>query len=92
WATQQADWGQAKKFQIGPQSLVDSGFQLFHLPPECVDGAVDKVRAYGCKPRPARRCKFCSFFVQIARRLPLCARPGMLPADFLFQWLPISRS
>jgi hypothetical protein len=44
--------GQAKKFQNTPQSLVDSGLQLFHLPPECVDGPVDKVRAHGCKPRP----------------------------------------
>jgi hypothetical protein len=39
--------GQAKKFVICSQSLVHSGFQLLHLPPECVDGAVDKVRAVG---------------------------------------------
>jgi hypothetical protein len=51
WATQQANWGQAKKFQNPSLSLVDSGLQLFYLPPETVDRPVDKVRAYGYRPR-----------------------------------------
>jgi hypothetical protein len=55
WATHPAIQGQAKKFPICPQSLVHSGLQLFHLPPETVDRPVDKVRAHGWKPRPVRR-------------------------------------
>jgi hypothetical protein len=47
WATQPTFQGQAKKFPICPQSLVHSGLQLFHLPPETVDRPVDKVRAHG---------------------------------------------
>ncbi|WP_238545873.1 hypothetical protein [Pseudomonas sp. GM41(2012)] len=47
WAAQPAFQGQAKKFPICPQSLVHSGLQLFHLPPETVDRPVDKVRAHG---------------------------------------------
>jgi hypothetical protein len=54
-ATQQAIEGQAKKFPNCSQSLVHSGFQLFHLPPETVDRPVDKVRVHGCKPRPVWR-------------------------------------
>ncbi len=92
WATQLVPEGQAKNFVIYPQSLVDSGLQLFHLPPETVDRPVDKVRVHGCKPRCLWLWKDWLFFVQFLRRLPLWARPGMLPADFLFQWLSISRS
>ena len=55
WATQWGNEGQAKKFSKPAQSLVDSGFQLFDLPPDCVDGAVDNVRAYRCKPRSMGR-------------------------------------
>jgi hypothetical protein len=51
WATPLVSEGQAKNFVIFPQSLVDSGFQLFHLPPETVDRPVDKVRAHGYSPR-----------------------------------------
>ncbi|WP_433767849.1 hypothetical protein [Pseudomonas putida] len=51
WATRQGDEGQAKKFSNPAQSLVDSGLQLFHLPPETVDPLVDNVRAIGCRPR-----------------------------------------
>ena len=51
WATQSALQGQAKNFVICPQSLVHSGFQLFHLPPETVDRPVDNVRVHGCRPR-----------------------------------------
>ncbi|MGE8068518.1 hypothetical protein [Pseudomonas sp. NPDC089569] len=53
---QQVDKGQAKKFSNPSQSLVDSGLQLFQLPPECVDGLVDKVRVPGCTPLGSRHC------------------------------------
>ncbi|WP_255142024.1 MULTISPECIES: hypothetical protein [Pseudomonas] len=56
WATPLAFEGQAKNFVICPQSLVDSGSRLFHLPPEIVDLPVDNVRVHSCRPRPARRC------------------------------------
>lgn len=56
WATPLAPEGQAKNFVIYPQSLVDSGSQLFHLPPEIVDLPVDNVRVHSCRPRRARRC------------------------------------
>jgi hypothetical protein len=55
--TQPAPEGQAKNFLICPQSLVDSGLQLLHLPPETVDRPVDKVRVHGCKPQCIWRCR-----------------------------------
>ncbi len=57
WTTQRMPQGQEKNFQIYPQSLVDSGLQLFHLPPETVDRPVDKVRVHGCKPRGMGCCQ-----------------------------------
>ena len=51
WATPRACEGQAKNFSNSPQSLVHSGLQHFHLPPETVDRPVDNVRVHGCKPR-----------------------------------------
>jgi hypothetical protein len=63
-ATQQTVQGQAKKFPNCPQSLVDSGFQLFDLPPETVDRPVDNVRVHGCKPRRTRRSHYWLFFIQ----------------------------
>ena len=43
--------GQEKNFPDSPQSLVHSGLQHFHLPPETVEGLVDNVRAHGYRPR-----------------------------------------
>jgi len=64
WTTPQTIEGQAKKFQITAQSLVDSGLQLFHLPPKTVDRPVDNVRAHGAKPRTVWRAMDWLFFVQ----------------------------
>ena len=75
-AAQSALQGQAINFVIGPQSLVHSGFQLFHLPPDCVDGVVDKVRAHGCRPRGIRYWHCWLFFVQ---KVPYRASRGCRP-------------
>ncbi|CAN1595974.1 protein of unknown function [Pseudomonas mediterranea] len=43
-----------KKFSDASQSLIHSGLRRFHLPPITVDVPVDKARATGCIPCPAR--------------------------------------
>ena len=93
WATQQTLQGQAKKFPICPQSLVDSGLQLFHLPPETVDRPVDKVRAHGCRATAGKALPRVDRFLY-----SLCdgCRCGQGRACWLLifysKWLPISRS